>query len=74
MPWRAASHLFSSIISHGYSASRSPASKCSASSLTIAWTSAARPSVCPTRVCESIARISTVPKFGCGRTSYQRYV
>ena len=42
------------------------------SSLTIACTSAARPSVCSTRVWESITRISTVPKLGCGRTSYQR--
>ena len=42
------------------------------SSLTIAWISAARPSVCSTRVWASITRISTVPKFGCGRTSYQR--
>ena len=41
---------------------------------TIAWMSAVSATVCSTRVCESQQRISTVPRFGCGRTSYQRYV
>ena len=35
---------------------------------------AASASVCSTRVCESHTRISTVPKSGCGRTSYQSHV
>ena len=39
---------------------------------TIAWISAVSAIVCSTWVCASIARTSTVPNLGCGRTSYQR--